>query len=220
MITKSVTVVVGAIVLSGCLATSDERTASNDDQRITKIQGTAIGAGAGALIGALAGDTKGAIWGVLIGGGLGYLAGNEVGRRKAAYVKEEDFLDAEIAQARNINKELVAYNANLRKEINSLDAKSKRLAASYQSGKTSRNDLRAQRETVQAHWKTSRDLEKRLKKEQEIKLSVLEDQKKHRAPDDPHVRSLEKQVRELQTNIEALQRGSTQLAQIDERLSV
>ena len=174
----------------------------------------------GGLIGAAAGDKKGALIGAAVGAGVGYLAGNEIAKRKANYAREEDFLEAEIAQAEALNQEAVAYNEKLRGQISSLDTQSKQLATRYRSGQATRDQLLAQRNTVQERMKKSRDLEEGLRKEHDIKAAVAKEERGQRGGDDPYVKSLEKQVKELQTNIDNLHRGSAQLARIDERLSV
>ncbi len=212
-----------AALLSGCVATGGpERpdSAVSDDQTATRVQGSLLGALVGGLIGAAAGDTKGALIGAAVGAGVGYLAGNEIAKRKAQYAREEDFLDAEIAQAEALNREAVAYNDRLRAQIASLDAESKQLAARYRSGQASRDQLAAQRKTVQERLTKSRQVEDNLRKEHEVKAAVAKEERGQRGGDDPYVKSLEKQVKELQANIDNLHRGSTQLARIDERLSV
>ena len=223
MISRSVSAVLVAALLSGCVATNGtERpdSSSGDDQTATRVQGSLLGALVGGLIGAAAGDKKGALIGAALGAGVGYLAGNEIAKRKANYAREEDFLEAEIAQAEALNQEAVAYNEKLRGQISSLDTQSKQLATRYRSGQATRDQLLAQRNTVQERMKKSRDLEEGLRKEHDIKAAVAKEERGQRGGDDPYVKSLEKQVKELQTNIDNLHRGSAQLARIDERLSV
>lgn len=212
-----------AALLSGCVATGGpERpdSAASDDQTATRVQGSLLGAVVGGLIGAAAGDTKGALIGAAVGAGVGYLAGNEIAKRKAQYAREEDFLEAEIAQAQALNREAVAYNERLRGQIASLDAESKQLAARYRSGQASREQLVAQRNTVQERLTKSRQVEDDLRKEYEVKAAVAKEERGQRGGDDPYVKSLENQVKELRANIDNLHRGSAQLARIDERLSV
>lgn len=226
MTRKLVLWVVVAALLGGCVTTGGpERpdtaaSSGGDDQTATKVQGTLLGAVVGGLIGAATGDTKGALIGATVGAGLGYLAGNEVAKRKAQYVREEDFLDAEIAQAQEMNREVFAYNATLRNQIATLDAESQRLAAKYRSGKASREQMVAQRSAVQSRLQKSRGIEDNLRKEYDIKAAVVSEEKGQRGANDPHVKSLETQVKDLQANIDTLHKGSTQLARIDERLSI
>jgi hypothetical protein len=226
MTCRLVSGVVVATLLGGCVTTGGpERpdtvaTSEGDDQTATKVQGTLLGAVVGGLIGAATGDRQGALIGATLGAGLGYLAGNEVAKRKAQYVRAEDFLDAEIAQASEMNREAVAYNATLRDQIVALDAESQRLAAQYRSGKASREQMVAQRNAVQLLLQKSRGVEDNLRKEYDIKAAVVSEERGQRGANDPYVTSLETQVKDLQTNIDTLQEGSTQLARIDERLSI
>jgi uncharacterized membrane protein len=223
MTNRLVSGVLVAALLSGCVATGGpERpdSAASDDQTATRVQGSLLGALVGGLIGAAAGDGKGALIGAAVGAGVGYLAGNEVAKRKAQYAREEDFLDAEIAQAEALNREAVAYNDRLRGQIASLDAESKALTARYRTGQASRDQLAAQRNSVQERLTKSRQVEENLRKEHDVKAAVAKEERGQRGGDDPYVKSLEKQVKELQANIDNLHRGSAQLARIDERLSV
>jgi uncharacterized membrane protein len=223
MKSRLVSVVVIAALATGCVTTGerpDTATPASDDQTATKAQGTLLGAVVGGLIGAATGDTKGALIGASLGAGLGYLAGNEVAKRKAQYARAEDFLDAEIAQATEMNREAVAYNAGLRQQIAGLDAESQKLAAKYRAGRAGRDQMIAQRNTVQARLRKNQEVEQTLRKEHDLKAAVVAEEKGQRGANDPYVKSLETQVRDLQTNIDAMHKGSTQLAAIDERLSI
>lgn len=211
-------------LLTGCVSQGPQRpdgtSSTTDDQTRTKVEGTAIGALVGGLIGGLAGNTKGALIGAAVGAGVGFIAGNEVAKRKAQYAREEDFLNAEIAQAEQVNREAAGYNADLRRQIAALDAESSRVATKYRAGTASRDELTAQRSSVQKQMEANAKVEQTLRKEHEIKAAVLGEEKSQRGANDPYVKSLERQVGELQANIDKLHKGSTQLARIDERLSL
>ena len=66
----------------------------------------------------------------------------------------------------------------------------------------------------------SKKLEDTLAKELEVQTAILTDEKKTRPADDQYIARLEKEVNTLQKNLDKLRDGSTQLAQIDQRLSV
>jgi hypothetical protein len=224
MTRKRMTGMMVATVLMGCASQGPQQAdgtgSGTDDQTRTKVEGTLLGALVGGLIGAAAGDSKGALIGAAVGAGVGYIAGNEVAKRKASYAREEDFLNAEIAQAEQMNREAKGYNAELRQQIAVLDAESSRVATKYRAGTASRNELLAQRAQVQKQIDASNKVEQTLGKEYEIKTAVLKEEKGQRGANDSYVKSLERQVNELQTNIDNLHKGSTQLARIDERLSL
>lgn len=98
--------------------------------------GALLGGVLGAALGyAAGGDNRGraAAFGAALGGGAGALAGREWGKKVAAekeqYANEEAWLDSRIAEARQTNAELMAYNNKLRNEI----AKLKQLIAEAQN---------------------------------------------------------------------------------------
>jgi hypothetical protein len=53
-----------------------------------------------------------------------------------------------------------------------------------------------------------------------VQTEIIVQEKAEAPEDDPYIAKLEKEVQELQDNIATLQEDSTQLASIDERLSV
>ena len=231
MLRKTISVLLVGTLLTGCMATTGQQrtdsggTASGsgsgmDDQTATKVGGTAFGAVIGCAIGALIAGGRGCAIGAAVGGVGGFVAGNEVAKRKAQYAREEDFLNAEIANAEAINRDLKGYNGDLRKEIAKLDSESKRLASKYKAGKVGRDQLEAERSTVQTRIQKNQEVQNSLTREIEVKTTVLNEEKTQRKASDPYVKSLEKQVKELQANIGTLQKNSTQLAKIDERLSI
>ncbi len=106
------------ILLSGCAGMSDA------DR--TRAEGAGAGAGAGAIAGALlgqliGGDTESTLLGAAIGGAIGAAAGhaygNHVAGQKAKYAKTEDWLNACIASAEQVNNEMKTYNRKLAGEV-------------------------------------------------------------------------------------------------------
>ena len=63
-------------------------------------------------------------------------------------------------------------------------------------------------------------LEDTLDKELKVQTEILAQERKDRPADDQYIARLEKEVNSLQKNLETLREGSTQLASIDQRLSV
>lgn len=194
--------------------------ANMDDTSRTQAEGAGMGVLLGALIGAAVGDEKGALIGAAVGGGLGYMVGNEVAKRKQAYATTEEFLDAEIARTEEFNATAVAYNNRLNTEIASLERESRNLRARYDSGKTQKNTLVAKRADLQKRIDESHKLEETLAKEHEVQTAILAEERKSRPANDAYLARLEKEVQELQKNLDTLREGSTQLARIDQRLSV
>jgi hypothetical protein len=105
----SATLVVGALLLSGCQNMSD--------RQVTQAQSTGGGAVLGAVLGAVFGGARGAAIGSAAGAALGLGAGTLVAQRKQQYASDERFFDAQIQQTQARNWQLAQYNENLRRQI-------------------------------------------------------------------------------------------------------
>lgn len=205
-------VLVICAVLSGCAGMSD--------QTRTRTEGTAVGAVIGGLVGLAIGDGKGAAIGALAGAGIGYLAGNEIAKRKKNYASTEKFLDAEIANVQEYNSTAVAYNKKTYQEIASLEKESASLRAKYDKGAVNKRTLAAKRDGLRKRIEENTKLEKTLSRELEVQTAIIKQERKGRSEDDQRIAQMEKEVNALQKNLETLREGSTQLAKIDQRLSV
>lgn len=194
--------------------------ATMSDQTRTKAEGAGVGAVLGGLLGYAVGGEKGAAIGAAVGAGAGFLVGNEIAKRKQAYASTEDFLDAEIANTQEYNKTAIAYNAQLSKDVAQLEKESTALRAKYDQGQVDKKALAAKSDSLQKKIDDSKKLEDTLAKELEVQTAILEDEKKTRPADDQYIVRLEKEVAALQKNLDTLRDGSTQLAKIDQRLSV
>lgn len=199
-------------LLSGC--------ASMSDQERTKAEGAGVGAVLGGLLGYAVGDERGLAIGVAAGAGLGYLLGNEVAKRKQAYASSEEFLDAEITSTQEFNRTTMVYNQKLSKDIETLEKESKNLRGKYDNGAVDKKVLAAKSADLQKRVDGIKKLEKTIAKELEVQIAILADGKKTRPNDDQYIVRLEKEVNALRKNLDKLHEGSTQLARIDQRLSV
>ncbi|AGA34175.1 membrane protein [Thioalkalivibrio nitratireducens DSM 14787] len=207
------------IVAAGLVATAVAGCAATDEQR-TRAEGAGVGAVVGGLLGYAIDRERGALIGAAIGAGAGYAVGNEIAKRKQAYATTEEFLDAEIARVDEFNRTTTAYNARVRQDIVRLEHEAEQLRARYDSGQVQKAGLQAKRNELQQHIATSQELEETLAAEYEIQTVILQEERANRAADDPYIVRLEREVQALQENLEALREGSTQLARIDQRLSV
>lgn len=194
--------------------------ANMPDQDRTKTEGAAVGAVLGGLLGYAIGGDRGAIIGAAAGAGVGYAVGNEVAKRKQAYANAEDFLNAEIARTHEFNSTALAYNQKLGREIATLEKESQNLRARYDKGTVKKDSLLAKRNDLQKRIADSKKLEDTLAKEHEVQVAILADERKTRPANDPYIARLEKEVQALQKNLDTLRDGSTQMARIDQRLSV
>jgi uncharacterized protein YcfJ len=206
-------------VFSGCA------NITNDSTR-TKTEGTLVGAGAGAVlgagIGALAGGSRGALIGGHLGAAGGSLAGSLVGdhiaNNKAEYASQEEWLDACIAQAKQVNAESVRYNAQLKKEIADYDKQASKLLADYKAKKASRDAMLAEAGVLN-------------KKSEEIKANIatLENElKNHRAVakdarengNTAHLTAINKEIATLEKQIQQMRDYNNRLASISVRVAV
>ena len=199
-------------LLPGCATMSDKSR--------TQAEGAGVGAVLGGLLGYAVGGGRGAAIGAAAGAGLGFLVGNEIAKRKQAYASTEEFLDAEISNTQEYNKTAIAYNEKLSQDVAALEKESKALRAQYEKGEVDKKVLAAKSDELQKKIEASKKLEDTLAKELEVQTAILADEKKTRPADDQYIVRLEKEVNTLQRNLDKLREGSTQLAQIDQRLSI
>ena len=98
-----------------------------DDGTRTRTEGGLGGALLGGLAGAIIGNQhghkswQGALIGAAVGGLAGTAYGDHVAKKKAAYKRTEDWLNACIAQAEKTNARARNYNASLSQKINNLE---------------------------------------------------------------------------------------------------
>jgi uncharacterized membrane protein len=213
-----------AVLCGGCASSPNQgaRSSASDAGR-TRTEGAVTGAVVGALLGmALGGDNrgKGALVGAAVGAGAGYLVGNEIAKRKQKYARDEDFLDSEIAVAREYNATARRYNQQLRRDIAALDRKTRLAESRYRAGLTTKDELASQRKEVQKEIAAAKKVHGDLKKEYEIKVEVAKERRARKGGNDPYVKQLEQEIAALKRNMDQLQAQSVQLAQIDERLTL
>lgn len=223
-ITKLFILSILSLSLAACASSGSSTRPTTSDQTQTRQQGALAGALIGGLLGAVTGNSsdraRNALIGATVGGGLGYVAGNEIAKRKARYASDEAFLDAEIASTRSFNDSLRDYNTRMRTEIASLDSTSRTLQAQYRAGLANRDELQGKQREIAAHIARNDELIRDMREEYEIKLAIYEDQRSDRSGGDPQVAELAQEVELLRSNIDQLQIGSTQLAELDARLEV
>ncbi len=221
------TLLVGMMV-AGCVSNQPRNDADStagspqpqSDSSRTKTEGAVFGALLGGLLGLATGDKKNAAVGAVIGAGVGYVVGNEIAKRKQAYATNEEFLDAEIARTAEFNQTARAHHERLREEIAALDDEAETLRAQYKSGQANRQQILAKQQQLKQKLDKNNELESVLQKEFEINSEVLAEERKTRNTEDPYLIALEKENSDLKAQIQTLRNDSTQLAEINERLSV
>lgn len=218
-------ILLSSVLAAGCVSnpTVDEpaagTTVQTDSQR-TRTEGAVLGGLLGGLIGLATGDEKGAAIGAVLGAGAGYLIGSEVAKRKEQYASTEAFLDAEIARTAEFNQTARAHHGRLREEIAALDRETLELEARYRQGSATRAQLSKKKGDLDARLAKNREFEEVLQKEYELNAEILAAERPSRPPNDPYLSRLQKENDDLRVQIEQLREGSSQLAEINERLSV
>jgi len=206
------------LLVAGCGSNPAQEGTSSDQTR-TRVEGTAAGAVIGGLLGYALGGRKGMAIGAVVGGGTGLIIGNEVAKRKAQYASEEDFLNAEIASAQQFNRSTAQYNNQLRGQIAELQQQTNLMESRYRAGTVSRDVLVRQKQVVQTKIARTDKIQKTLKQEYDVKLAVLDDQKKS-SGNTQRVQQLQTEIQGLKSNLDQLQSQSVQLAQIEDRLTL
>ncbi len=218
-------ILLSSVLAAGCVSNppvdepAGETTGQTDSQR-TRTEGAVLGGLLGGLIGLATGDEKGAAIGAVLGAGAGYVIGSEVAKRKEKYASTEAFLDAEIARTAEFNETARAQHGRLRQEIAALDRETLELQARYRQGSATRAQLREKKQDLDARLAKNREFEEVLQREYELNADILAAERPSRPANDPYLGRLEKENDELRTQIEQLREGSSQLAEINERLSV
>ncbi len=182
----------------------------------TEGQGAALGSLAGLGIGALAckgkDQAKCMAAGAVIGGGLGYAAGTVVAERQKQYANDEDFFDAQITQTAQLNRKLASDNSSLRASIKSDQRQLSSLNAKYKKGQATGDQLTAAKSSLDQKRLASEKSYNAAKQELEVQKTVLADMKKKGASQAGRVKKMEKEVVNLQKQVDDLQENIALMA--------
>lgn len=208
------------LVVSGCANIKDDGTRTR-----------AEGAGAGAAIGAIAGgvlgqilggDTSatllGAAIGAAVGGAGGYAYGDHVAGQKEKYAKEEEWLEACIAQARQKNQEMVAYNQNLSQQIETLKKETAALKKKHKDKTVQTARLKEKKAATDTLYESANKELTAAKAELEAQNSVTAEAKKSGQSD--YTVTLDSEIESLKGNIKELEKRTAELASMSASMSV
>ena len=187
------------------------------------VVGTVTGAAAGAAIAAAA--TKGDPTAILIGAGAGAVTGliagllvaKHVADQKEKFAREEDYLDAVITSAQQMNAQTQQYNASLQSEINTLDQDTAVLITQYNQRASTKAELHKEEKRLAAKISEAQKQLQKVNKEVDIQKSVLT---KEQGQSQEHLNKLQTQVRELEQNKAELEQHINRLASIKTRVAV
>jgi archaellum component FlaC len=208
------------LVMSGCANIKDDGTRTRTEGAGT---GAVIGAVAGGLLGQLiGGDTKGTLVGAAIGaavgGAGGYAYGNHVANQKAKYAQEEDWLDACVAQARQKNQEIVAYNKDLSQQIRTLQQETAALKKQHKDKKTRVAKLKKKKAATDSLLEATNKELASANQELEAQQSVRGEAEKSGKGD--FVVTLDSEIAQLKGNIKELEKRTEELASMSASMSV
>ena len=180
-----------------------------DSQR-TKAEGTGVGVLAGAGIGYMLGGKQGAVWGATLGAGAGFAAGTHVANQKTKYARKEDALNANIANAKQTNKEVRSYNRKLRGKIK----ETKKLIRQYKKNKVSKFEMFTT--NLSLKFEKSQAESKLSSIDNEIKAQKLALRKSHSS----RKARLQKEINKMKRERRVLKRQTKTLARLVVQTSV
>jgi uncharacterized protein YcfJ len=198
-----------ALPLAGC--------GGSPDQNATVAQGAGAGAILGGIVGAIIGGRDGALIGAAVGGVGGAAVGVHVANQKSKFASQEDYLDACINSAHQTNQQTAQYNASLAKDIRKLDRQTADLKTRYNKKKVSKATMAKRRKVVQAKLKEAKGQLAHINNEIQIQQQVLA-KEKGKAP--AHLAKLNQELARLRATAAELERKTSQLAAIDNRMNV
>jgi hypothetical protein len=212
---QMICVMLSTALLAGC-ATDKERTQA-EGTGAGALLGAALGAGLGALAGGGRGAAIGAGAGAAVGALGGYALGTHVANQKQKFAKEEDYLDAVIVSAQQMNDQTQQYNASLRDEVNALDRTTASLVQQYNQKAAAKVALQKEEKRLAAKISEAQGQLQKVGRELEIQRRVLT-QERGQAPD--RLKKLQTQVTELERNKAELEQQINRLASIKTRVAV
>ena len=204
-----------AALMAGCAGMSD--------QDRTEAQATGIGAALGAVMGAIIGNQMdnpraGAMIGGMVGAVAGNVYGNHVAARKAQFAKEEDYLNACLAQAQKVNVEAVASNTALREEIAGLNRRVEEMLAAIQSRTAERGQRTALLRDLRSQRQAANRMLAQVTEEIRVQRELLKNEANSGAT--PQLAAIQEQINQLEQQKAELTAQTNQLAALSNRMSV
>ncbi|MDG4551121.1 MAG: LysM peptidoglycan-binding domain-containing protein [Candidatus Contendobacter sp.] len=204
---------------SSTSGTGSSGSLSGSTSSATITEGAMVGAAAGATIGLVAcGKKKGAEC-ALLGGAIGAIAGLVAGMfvdtKQTEYASTEDYYDAQIKEATQMNQALAQHNRNLRNSIQADRRQMDSLIAQYQSGKASKSQLATLRDDIDKKRDSNRnnldDLQKELGKQQDLLAKMQQDKS-------PKADFLRKQIKKTQDETTALRKSVDEMTNLSAKV--
>lgn len=184
------------------------------------------GAGIGAVVGGIAGYIVGGEKGALIGAGAGaavgavggYAYGDHIAGQKEKYAKEEDWLDACVADAKKTNQELLVYNDTLTMQIDDVRKETAALRKKYKNSTALQARLKERQKNVDQMLATTNTKLEFAKKELEAQQYTADEARKSKKND--YAVSMDSEVEHLKVTVAELEKRTKELASLSASMAV
>jgi hypothetical protein len=212
-----------SVVLGGALLLGATGCASMSDQQKTTTQGAAGGAILGAALGAIIGHQsgnrgEGAVIGAILGGLAGGAYGNHVAGRKQQFSSQEDYLNACLASANKEYTDALAYNENLGKQVEQLDAKATELAGLVGDQERLQREAPALRRELASQRQATDARIAQVNREIQIQREVLANERG--SAKGAQVAALDQKIHDLEGVRDQLAEQSRRLAGLNTRMAM
>jgi chromosome segregation ATPase len=222
MMRKTASMILVTGLLAGCAGLSDPQRTTTESTLIGTGAGAAVGAGVGALVGGGRGAAIGAGVGGVVGAGAGYAWGSHVASKRAAYARQEEYIEALLASARETQEQTRQYTAVLTGDIQRLDRETTRLVQQYKQRRIAKTALQRSRQATAAKLAEAEQQLHHVETEIDIQHRAL--QHEHNLTRTVHVpsnmRAMHAEIRQLERQRDMLAQQVQTLASINARLAV
>jgi len=218
--TASMLLVTG--LLAGCAGLSDTQRTTTESTLLGTGAGAAVGAGVGALVGGGRGAAIGAGVGGVVGAGAGYAWGSHVASKRADYARQEEYVEALLASARETQEQTRQYNAALTGDIQRLDRETARLVQQYQQRRLAKSALQRSQQATAAKLAEAEQQLHHVETEIDIQHRALQHEPTLTRPTQgpSQVQALHTEIRQLERQRDVLAQQVQTLASINARLAV
>jgi hypothetical protein len=222
MMRKTASMMLVTGLLAGCAGLSDSQRTTTESTLIGTGAGAAVGAGVGALVGGGRGAAIGAGVGGVVGAGTGYAWGSHVASKRAEFARQEDYVNAMLASARETQEQTRQYNATLTGDIQRLDRETVRLVQQYKQRRITKSALQRSRQETAAKLAEAEQQLQHVETEINIQHRALQQEQDlaRTAHVQNHVRALHAEIRQLERQRGMLEQQMQTLASINARLLV
>ena len=230
MMRKTASMILVTGLLAGCAGLSDTQRTTVESTAVGTGVGAAVGTGVGAAVGAgvgtLVGGGRGAAIGAGVGGvvgaGTGYAWGSHVASKRAEYSRQEDYVKALLASARETQEQTRQYNATLTMDVQRLDRETARLVQQYKQRRITKSALQRSRQETVAKLAEAEQQLQHVESEIQIQQRALQQEQElaRTSRVSSHMRTMHAEITQLERQRDVLEQQVQTLASINTRLAV